>query len=372
MGGKLDGLRIAREIARDRGGECLSTEYIGANEKMSWRCGENHEWRAMLYHIKNSKSWCPACANSKKSKKYRLKDGLSIANKIAENKGGACLSNEYISRNIKMKWKCKYNHIWYARLADIKNKNSWCLECSKLSVNRKLKGGLGLAKSIAKNKGGVCLSVEYIRSNAKMEWRCSVGHEWIATFSNVQNGSWCGVCAGKRKHSISDTRKFAEKKGGKCLSNKYENANAKMKWVCSKDHTWSAAFNDIKNKNSWCPECGQLESAKKQNNSCVLYHWKTGEEIVCVASYEKAVVEYLNTNRINFRWQPKTFTTNILTKTGKFSTYRPDLYLYSTRKWIEIKGYMRDDAKEKWNWFQTIKPNSELWNKDKLTAMGII
>jgi len=74
----------------------------------------------------------------------------------------------------------------------------------------------------------------------------------------------------------------------------------------------------------------------------------------------------LNKNRINFRWQHKTF------KMPDGRTYRPDMYLFSTRKWIEIKGYFRKDALEKWNWFQTVKPNSELWNKDKLKDMGIL
>jgi len=52
--------------------------------------------------------------------------------------------------------------------------------------------------------------------------------------------------------------------------------------------------------------------------------------------------------------------------------YYPDLYLFSTKKWVEIKGYFRKDAKEKWEWFQTIKPNSELWNEQKLKEMGIL
>lgn len=98
----------------------------------------------------------------------------------------------------------------------------------------------------------------------------------------------------------------------------------------------------------------------------VIKHWYTNDELVCVGSYEKRVVEYLNANKINFRWQPKTFTM----PDGR--TYRPDLYLFSNRKWIEIKGYFWDDAREKWEWFNKEKSNSELWNKKKLTEMEIL
>ena len=66
------------------------------------------------------------------------------------------------------------------------------------------------------------------------------------------------------------------------------------------------------------------------------------------------------------------YSAEIFIKMPDGKTYRPDLYLFSTRKWIEIKGYFRKDAEEKWNWFQTIKPNSELWNESKLKKMGIL
>jgi len=46
-----------------------------------------------------------------------------------------------------------------------------------------------------------------------------------------------------------------------------------------------------------------LKQAKKQNNSFVLLHWKTNEEVVCVGSYERKVVEYFNKNKIDFHWQ---------------------------------------------------------------------
>lgn len=108
------------------------------------------------------------------------------------------------------------------------------------------------------------------------------------------------------------------------------------------------------------------KSALAQSTSYILYHWKTGEELICQASWEKLVVEYLNKNKINFRWQSKIFSM----PNGK--TYRPDLYLFSNKKWIEIKGYFRKDAKEKWEWFNKNHTNSELWGKIKLKEMGIL
>jgi hypothetical protein len=115
-----------------------------------------------------------------------------------------------------------------------------------------------------------------------------------------------------------------------------------------------------------------LKVARSLNNCSILYHWKTNEEVVCVGSYERKVVEYFNKNKINFEWQPKTFETNILLPSGKLSSYTPDVFLSDLNLWVEIKGYMREDAKIKWDWFHANFPNSEIWNKEKLIQLNIL
>lgn len=109
-----------------------------------------------------------------------------------------------------------------------------------------------------------------------------------------------------------------------------------------------------------------LKNIKSRTASKILYHWKSNIELVCTASYEVKTVQYLNKNKINFTWQPRTFTM----PDGR--TYLPDCYLEDTNMWLEIKGYFWGDAKEKWNWFSTIKTNSELWDEAKLKEMGIL
>lgn len=109
-----------------------------------------------------------------------------------------------------------------------------------------------------------------------------------------------------------------------------------------------------------------LKAAKSVNYTKIKTHWKTNEELVCQGSYEAKVVDYLNNNKINYLWQPETFTLS------NGSTYRPDLYLIDEDKWIEIKGYFREDAKIKWALFTAIYTNSELWDANLLKTMEIL
>lgn len=119
-----------------------------------------------------------------------------------------------------------------------------------------------------------------------------------------------------------------------------------------------------------------IKTAKSLNNSGTLFHWKTSEELVFVASYEKATIEFLNKNQIDFKWQPEVFKVplNICTTLkGNQTTYRPDLFLIKENKYIEIKGYFREEqARLKWEWFHRTYPNSELWMKNELMNKGIL
>lgn len=109
----------------------------------------------------------------------------------------------------------------------------------------------------------------------------------------------------------------------------------------------------------------QQKAAKNSNNTYLMLHWKTGEELACKGTWERDAVSYLNKNKANYRWQPKFFDL----PNGK--RYLPDLLLEDSNIWVEIKGRWLNGAREKWDLFVADNPNSELWDKNKLHELGI-
>ncbi len=107
----------------------------------------------------------------------------------------------------------------------------------------------------AKIKGGSCLSEKYINSKTHLLWQCKEGHNWKATSSNILRGKWCPKCAGKEKLDIEIFRTIAKNKGGKLISNQYENIEANMEWECSEGHRWMATGHNVKLHNTWCKTC---------------------------------------------------------------------------------------------------------------------
>jgi hypothetical protein len=247
-----------QEIAKSKGGKCLSTKYVENKIKLEWECAEGHTWFAAPKQVKYSNSWCPTCAY-----KYPLK--IQDAHQVAKIKNGKCLSTEYLNSHTKLEWECAVGHTWFATLASVKNEGTWCLKCSIKFASESKKLTIEEMQKIAKDRGGKCLSTEYVNSHTKLEWECAEEHIWFATPSSIKNrGSWCEICSNKfasesKKLTIEEMQKIAEERGGKCLSTEYVNSHTKLEWECAEEHTWFAKPCSIKNSHRWCPHCAKTK-----------------------------------------------------------------------------------------------------------------
>lgn len=121
---------------------------------------------------------------------------------------------------------------------------------------------LNECKLLAESKGGSCESDQYVSTHIKLIWRCQFGHIWEAMPSNVKRGKWCPICSKNKKLSLYDCIELARSRDGYCLSNEYINAGSLIKWKCKYGHIWDATYNNVKTKNSWCPEC-KLSTGEK-------------------------------------------------------------------------------------------------------------
>lgn len=189
---------------------------------------------------------------------------------------------------------------------------------------------------------------------------CVCGTMMRATIGNLKSGNTksCG-CKSKELQEKTNLAKYGTRSSfqNKDVRQRFEENNIKKYGV-----RYPAQNLDI-----------ALKTAKSQRDSVVIAHWKTGEELVCTASYEQKVVLYLNDHEIDFLWQPEIFKMTL--GNGRETTYRPDMCIIKDNQelWVEIKGYFRGDAEEKWEIFHSsVRPNSELWDKKYLTLKGII
>ncbi len=195
---KSDTLNIYKEIAKAKGGKCLSKEYINSQSKLLFKCAKGHEFYSRAEHVKGSRAWCSICSGKKK---LTIEDMQTIASK----KGGVCLSKKYIDNTTKLKWKCAKGHTWYAEPVKVKY-ITWCphYDCRYNSVREKLKADINDLRKFAKLIGGRLISKEYKNSNSPLEWECKNKHRFILTANAVKNDLvWCSECNPKRVDKTS-------------------------------------------------------------------------------------------------------------------------------------------------------------------------
>ena len=115
-----------------------------------------------------------------------------------------------------------------------------------------------------------------------------------------------------------------------------------------------------------------MKNKRLQKRSFVVKHWKTDEDLLCTARWEKAFVDWMNYHQYEFVWQRPY-------KLPNGSTYFVDAYVSTgplANNWIEIKGFWYRKSKtvseQKWLTLNTLEPNSLLLQQKELNALGVL
>ncbi|MBL7914651.1 MAG: hypothetical protein JNL49_06355 [Bacteroidia bacterium] len=251
---KITDPKVAHEFAEKHGGKCLTNTVNGIHSIVTFECKEGHTWQTKLT-IKNSKSWCPECSKSKSSAKR-----TTPYSKIVEivNACGFELKTpekDYKTKGQKLLLRCSKGHTWRDTIWSIHTLKRACPKCSNRIISKF--HTLSELKKIAASHGGVCLSKKY-QPVENMEWKCANNHTFKLRTSRIVKGFWCPWCSGYYKHNIEEMRTIAKERGGKCLSNEWKSALSNLSWRCKEGHRWEALPKSIL-KGHWCPECSHVK-----------------------------------------------------------------------------------------------------------------
>lgn len=120
-----DGLQQIQEVARERGGRCLSPAYLGALVNHRFSCSKGHEWDAHAAAVARGK-WCRQCRNDDQ----RLT--ASDIHKTAQANGGRCLNVEAF-KNVRSRltWECFRGHVWQTMVRSVRA-GRWCPDCANM------------------------------------------------------------------------------------------------------------------------------------------------------------------------------------------------------------------------------------------------
>ncbi len=162
--------------------------------------------------------------------------------------------------------------------------------------------------------------LQYNGYNIKSIFKHKIHGEWMASFYNVINGHNHPIAGSKKQKETMLFRYGVEKP------------------------SQSPIFAD--------------KIARSQSKIVIVKHWETNEEVICTASYEYAIVNHFNDNKIDFKSQ---IPFDIDIEDNIKRVYFIDFYLPNKDLYVEVKGFFRDMGQKKWNKFHAMYPNSEVW-----------
>ena len=101
----------------------------------------------------------------------------------------------------------------------------------------------------------ITLETQFTKVNDVHGFSCTCGHRWEAKVSDVVNkGSGCMLCSGKSVLTEAEVDSRLEGREVTRVS-KYLNLHSKITWRCTKGHTWDASTSQIVHQKAGCPYC---------------------------------------------------------------------------------------------------------------------
>lgn len=184
---KLDLYQYFCQIAEYHGGTVVSDHYEKMHDKMTFRCAEQHEFKAQCHCVDTKQSWCPYCAGNAK---------LTVADlqESARARGGELLTPGYLGSSFDHRWRCANNHEFYETPNGVRNQDCWCPICKKdehKSIRQAQK--LREVERIAQQFGCTINSTEYHYSRAPLSITCAYGKTLVSNSEKLRKALVSGA-----------------------------------------------------------------------------------------------------------------------------------------------------------------------------------
>ncbi len=247
---KMNDLQELHDLAAAKGGVCLSNVYEGSSHPHMLHCANpDHPPFGMTKNDLKRGRWCRMCSST-------APGSIEKINSIISQHGFVFASERYINSSTKYDYRCvKCNTIHSASWENMKARcGRGCKVCKPAKKGRasenypanpkpraptvipdyRKEEHIETLREAARSKGGECLSEEYLGHQVKHRFRCDRGHEWDATSNAIKLGTWCAVCAGKKKDDIESARAFCQSTGWVFNSETYDGPSVKYSYSCQK------------------------------------------------------------------------------------------------------------------------------------------
>ena len=268
---------------------------VGSGKKVWWKCSKGHEWQATIDRRSQGKG-CPYCSgrNAIKGKNDLQTVNPALAKEWNYDKNNGLTPTDVLpSSNKKVWWKCGKGHEWKAMIRS-RSDGRGCPYCSGrhavsgINDLQTVNPALATEWNYERNSGLMPMDV-LPKSNKKVWWKCSKGHEWQSTVANRNNGNGCPYCLGKyavkgendlQTVNPAIAKEWNYEKNDDLKPEEFTaNSNKDVWWKCSKGHVWHASIAN-RSKGNGCPVCNSERKTSFPEYALAYYLKRSGLDVV--------------------------------------------------------------------------------------------
>lgn len=188
----------------------------------------------------------------------------SIRQYAKEHGNCEVLSNEYIKNDIKMKFKCQCGNTFFRTWNNFKEQKSYtCLECAHKNTGDGLRHSFDNVRDYFEKHGFILIDDKYIGANIKLTIKDREEYKYYTTFHLFQKHNNPERYHKNNPHTLDNIKHYMKLNNinYNLVSDKYINANSKLKFICDKNHECSISWADFQH-GTRCKECYNISRRK--------------------------------------------------------------------------------------------------------------
>ncbi|MDA2996716.1 MAG: zinc-ribbon domain-containing protein [Actinomycetota bacterium] len=262
--GETDLKTLFPKIAAQAHGWDPSKVNAGSKSKLEFQCAKGHIYKTPIADRTSRGSGCSVCSN--KIIISGVNDLGTTHPAIACEAFGWDPTKIVAGSNKHFDWKCKDGHKWNATANHRTGRNQGCPYCSGARITLGKNDLKTTHPVIAAEADAWDTQSVSAGSNAKLGWKCSLGHKWNAVVAarTGKLNTGCPVCSNNKVETgfndlATKFPEIAREADGWDPSKIGAGSNKKFAWKCKLNHQWNANVSSRTSLRTGCPVCANLK-----------------------------------------------------------------------------------------------------------------
>jgi hypothetical protein len=159
----------------------------------------------------------------------------------------------------KKQWKCPNGHTWLASVG-ARSSGTGCPICSNHQVLSGFNDLASVSPAIAAEASGWDPTQISPTSNRKKEWKCQLGHQYVATVAHRSEGKGCPFCSGRQvlagfNDIVTTHPMIAREAHGWDPTSVSAGSHHRLPWICASGHIWDQVVKERTLSGYGCSYC---------------------------------------------------------------------------------------------------------------------